>query len=38
MAKYSSDTALGDIKDLIENGVLRQDQQGGRSTNYELVE
>ncbi len=37
MAKCSTDTALRDIKDLIEKGILRQEQQGGRSTNYELV-
>lgn len=36
--KCSTDTALRDIKDLIEKGILRQEQQGGRSTNYELVE
>jgi Fic family protein len=36
MAKCSPDTALRDIKDLIEKGILRQEQQGGRSTNYEL--
>jgi Fic family protein len=37
ICKCSQDTAIRDIKDLIEKGVLRQDQQGGRSTNYELV-
>lgn len=36
IAKCSPDTALRDIKDLIEKGILRQEQQGGRSTNYEL--
>ncbi|MFM7105962.1 MAG: DUF4172 domain-containing protein, partial [Flavobacteriales bacterium] len=36
--KCSSDTALRDIKDLLEKGVIRQDQSGGRSTNYELAE
>lgn len=36
MAKCSPDTALRDIKDLVEKGILRQEQQGGRSTNYEL--
>jgi Fic family protein len=35
--KVSSDTALRDIKDLIEKGILRQNNQGGRSVNYELV-
>lgn len=38
MAKCSPDTALRDIKDLIEKGVLRQEAAGGRSTNYELVD
>jgi Fic family protein len=38
MTKCSSDTALRDIKDLIEKGILRQELQGGRSTNYELAE
>ncbi len=38
IAKCSPDTALRDIKDLIEKGILRQDQQGGRSTNYELAD
>lgn len=38
IAHCSPDTALRDIKDLIEKGILRQDQDGGRSTNYELVE
>jgi Fic family protein len=38
IAKCSSDTALRDIKDLIDKGILQQEQQGGRSTNYELVE
>lgn len=38
IAKCSSDTALRDIKDLIDKGVLRQEQEGGRSTNYELTE
>jgi Fic family protein len=36
IAKCSTDTALRDIKDLIEKGILRQEQEGGRSTNYEL--
>ncbi|MFC6100365.1 Fic family protein [Olivibacter domesticus] len=37
IAKCSSDTALRDIKDLMEKGILRQEEKGGRSTNYELV-
>lgn len=38
IAKCSTDTALRDIKDLIEKGILRQEQGGGRSTNYELTD
>ncbi|MBS4016409.1 MAG: Fic family protein [Candidatus Latescibacteria bacterium] len=38
ITKCSSDTALRDIKDLIEKGILRQDDSGGRSTNYELTD
>jgi Fic family protein len=37
MTKISSDTALRDIKDLIEKSILKQDEAGGRSTNYELI-
>ncbi len=37
MTKTSSDTALRDIKDLIEKGILRQTNDGGRNANYELV-
>jgi Fic family protein len=38
ITKCSSDTALRDIKDLIEKGILKQEKSGGRSTNYELTE
>jgi Fic family protein len=38
LAKCSEDTALRDIKALIENGILLQDEGGGRSTSYRLVE
>ncbi|MCF8374605.1 MAG: Fic family protein [Bacteroidales bacterium] len=38
ITKCSADTALRDIKDLIEKGILKQEESGGRSTNYELVE
>ncbi|MEA1876151.1 MAG: Fic family protein [Bacteroidota bacterium] len=38
IAKCSTDTALRDIKDLIEKGILRQEESGGRNTNYELEE
>ena len=34
----SQDTALRDIDDLIKKGVLRKAEEGGRSTNYELIE
>lgn len=37
ITKSSTDTALRDIKDLIDKGILRQEESGGRSTNYELV-
>lgn len=38
IAKCSADTALRDIKDLIEKGILKQEKSGGRSTNYELMD
>ena len=37
MTKCSTDIALRDIKDLIEKGILKQDEAGGRSTNYPLI-
>lgn len=37
IAKCSPDTALNDIKDLIEKGLLEKNPEGGRSTNYQLV-
>ncbi len=36
IAKCSPDTALRDIKDLIDKGIISQQLKGGRSTNYEL--
>jgi hypothetical protein len=36
MTKTSTDTALGDRKDLIEKGILQQASEGGRNVNYEL--
>lgn len=36
IGKCSQDTALRDIQDLIEKGILVKSLQGGRSTNYEL--
>lgn len=37
ITKCSSDTALRDIQDLILKGILKKEDLGGRSTNYELV-
>lgn len=37
ITKYSPDTALRDIQDLINKGILRKTEEGGRSTNYELA-
>ncbi len=36
IGKCSADTALRDINDLLERGVLRKLEGGGRSTGYEL--
>ena len=33
----SQDTALRDIQSLIEKHILRKTDEGGRSTNYELI-
>jgi Fic family protein len=38
IAKCSADTALRDIKDLIDKGILIQEESGGRSTNYNLTD
>jgi Fic family protein len=38
IVKTSTDTALRDIKDLVEKGILKQTDQGGRNANYELVD
>lgn len=38
IAKTSTDTALRDIKDLIEKGILKQSDERGRNANYELVD
>jgi len=37
LAKCSHDTALRDIQSLIDQGLLRNDEGGGRSTSYSLV-
>lgn len=36
IAKCSKDTAIRDINDLISKEILKKDEAGGRSTNYEL--
>jgi Fic family protein len=38
IVKTSTDTALRDIKDLIEKGILKQTLEGGRNVNYELMD
>jgi Fic family protein len=35
--KCSPDTALRDIADLVERGLLRKNEGGGRSTSYALT-
>ena len=37
ICKCSSDTALNDINGLVTKGILRKNDEGGRSTNYSLV-
>lgn len=37
IAKCSSDTALRDILDLVERGILVRNPEGGRSTSYALA-
>ena len=38
LAKCSPDTALRDIKELLERGILAQEPGGGRSTSYRIKE
>ncbi len=38
ITKTSTDTALRDIKDLVEKGILQQTDEGGRNANYELAD
>ncbi len=37
MATCSTDTALRDIRDLLEHGILIRNPAGGRSTSYRLA-
>lgn len=37
IAKCSKDSAVRDINDLINKGILQKEAAGGRSTNYELI-
>jgi len=37
IAKCSKDSAVRDINDLIDKGILQKAAAGGRSTNYELI-
>jgi Fic family protein len=36
MTKSSPDTALRDIQNLIEKGMLEKEEGGGRSTSYKI--
>jgi Fic family protein len=36
IAKSSPDTALRDIRDLIEKQILEKEEGGGRSTSYRI--
>jgi Fic family protein len=37
ITKTSNDTALRDIKDLVEKGMLKQTEEGGRNASYVLA-
>jgi len=37
LAKCSQDTALRDILELTERGILVKDSAGGRSTSYSVI-
>jgi Fic family protein len=37
ITKTSTDTALRDIKDLVEKGFLQRANESGRNVNYELI-
>lgn len=38
MMKCSQDTALRDIQDLVNKGILKKEPGGGRSTGYNLIQ
>lgn len=38
ITKTSTDSALRDIKDLVEKGILQQTDEKRRNTNYELAD
>ena len=38
IVKTSTDTALRDIKDLVQKGILKQTDEGGRNVNYEFTD
>lgn len=38
ITKTSTDTGLRDIKDLVEKGILKKTNEGGRNANYVLVD
>lgn len=38
LAKCSTDTALRDIQELVEHGVLVRNASGGRSASYRISE
>ena len=38
ITKVSTDTALRDIKDLIEKGILQETNEGGRNANYKIAD
>jgi Fic family protein len=38
LAKCSTDTALRDIRELLERGIVLQNRGGGRSTSYRLAQ
>lgn len=38
ITKTSTDTALRDIKDLVDKGILQPTKKGGRSSSYELMD